>query len=778
MADPAKTRECPSCGGESPVDEDFCVHCGEYLRWEATGATPEVRRAEPAPPVPVPPPAPPAGPQPTPKYPEKVRTLRGPDTPEAKPSVALTLRSADEPASAVGLVALQTAAGVPVSFHAKVHNRGEVVDNYDLRIEGLPEDWWSIRPHTVFLVPVGSRSGDFEQEVEITLLPPRTAEAEARLWPFAVVVDSRTLGDAIAEEPAQLEVGSFAEAAMQVEPARAVGRSRGRFEVTVGNRSNTPAVAELAARDAEGRCPISLDPARVEVPAGGSAKSQLEVRAPRLRIFGRPVEHPVEVEQRPGGTEPPPPAQRVVFVERALFPWWVPILLALLALAIVLWLLLRPPPEVPDLAGRTILQAQQVLEKRGLELGDVGKEARTPGKEVGKISAQDPKAGEEAKDGDKVGVTIVIGERMVKVPGVRGRSLGDAEKVLSRRKLQLEPPGGEVDLEAEVALQNPTRGTEVPIGSAVKVSVAGGEPPVTPTASGNGSGDPGGSVELPADLAYVSGGDLFVQRKGATKADKLSGTGDLQAPTWFPDDLIAVLEVSDKPDEEIRRVVAIDPERVDDDPEPLTDRAPYHRPALSPDGETLAVIKENPDSGGRLCVTDTPDEGAASPDCLNSPGDRPLGRPSWAPDGDQIMVLAGRPGEAGPPFEALIVYRRAGDTFEPTTEPVYESSAEIRFVAWSPDIDRLAILEGEAGDFRLQLLRREGDSFRAQGSSGDQGCELAWRNTRRITLRTGTGCVGENPGEGDFAEYDPDKLDDEPRDLDVTGFDPTWHAQP
>ena len=512
MADPAKTRECPSCGGESPVDEDFCVHCGEYLRWEATGATPEVRRAEPAPPVPVPPPAPPAGPQPTPKYPEKVRTLRGPDTPEAKPSVALTLRSADEPASAVGLVALQTAAGVPVSFHAKVHNRGEVVDNYDLRIEGLPEDWWSIRPHTVFLVPVGSRSGDFEQEVEITLLPPRTAEAEARLWPFAVVVDSRTLGDAIAEEPAQLEVGSFAEAAMQVEPARAVGRSRGRFEVTVGNRSNTPAVAELAARDAEGRCPISLDPARVEVPAGGSAKSQLEVRAPRLRIFGRPVEHPVEVEQRPGGTEPPPPAQRVVFVERALFPWWVPILLALLALAIVLWLLLRPPPEVPDLAGRTILQAQQVLEKRGLELGDVGKEARTPGKEVGKISAQDPKAGEEAKDGDKVGVTIVIGERMVKVPAVRGRSLGDAEKVLSRRKLQLEPPGGEVDLEAEVALQNPTRGTEVPIGSAVKVFLGGG---------GRAARHPDGIRERERGSGALGGatrGPRLRQRRGSVRA--------------------------------------------------------------------------------------------------------------------------------------------------------------------------------------------------------------------------------------------------------------------
>jgi len=33
-----------------------------------------------------------------------------------------------------------------------VRNQGEIVDDFDLRIEGLADNWWTLAPRTVFLV--------------------------------------------------------------------------------------------------------------------------------------------------------------------------------------------------------------------------------------------------------------------------------------------------------------------------------------------------------------------------------------------------------------------------------------------------------------------------------------------------------------------------------------------------------------------------------------------------------------------------------------------------
>ena len=56
---------------------------------------------------------------------------------------------------------------------ALVRNQSGIVDNYELSVRGLPNDWWSIFPNTVYLVPFGT-SGTYEQEVEIHLHPPRS----------------------------------------------------------------------------------------------------------------------------------------------------------------------------------------------------------------------------------------------------------------------------------------------------------------------------------------------------------------------------------------------------------------------------------------------------------------------------------------------------------------------------------------------------------------------------------------------------------------------------
>ena len=97
--------------------------------------------------------------------------------PEGDPAKGEVLHQAVEPGQRERVLAL-------------IRNQSGIVDNYDLRIEGMPEDWYSIFPATVYLVPFGA-GGTYEQEVEVHLHPPRGPEAEAKVWDLKVVADSK-----------------------------------------------------------------------------------------------------------------------------------------------------------------------------------------------------------------------------------------------------------------------------------------------------------------------------------------------------------------------------------------------------------------------------------------------------------------------------------------------------------------------------------------------------------------------------------------------------------
>ena len=64
--------------------------------------------------------------------------------------------------------------GGRASVLAVLRNQSRIVDNYELRVEGLPDDWWSIFPNTVYLVPFGT-GGTYEQEVEVHPAPAALA---------------------------------------------------------------------------------------------------------------------------------------------------------------------------------------------------------------------------------------------------------------------------------------------------------------------------------------------------------------------------------------------------------------------------------------------------------------------------------------------------------------------------------------------------------------------------------------------------------------------------
>ena len=183
-------RVCRSCGRENPDDADFCS-CGEYLRWEPTNFLPSVAAPEAeagqangaAAPAPAETGAPAGGgvnrTPPTPAGSARPATAPGGGHPmspqDLDPNVtlgpemilpaggggsggaagapppgaaALTLRLPGDDGADGGQVSVSVQPGARVTLVGLIRNQSDVVDNFDLSVRGLPDDWWTIAPAT------------------------------------------------------------------------------------------------------------------------------------------------------------------------------------------------------------------------------------------------------------------------------------------------------------------------------------------------------------------------------------------------------------------------------------------------------------------------------------------------------------------------------------------------------------------------------------------------------------------------------------------------------
>ncbi len=290
--------ECPRCGTVA-VNSDFCA-CGEYLAWELKLAAPDEDAPAPEPPA-----------------------YRPPEPAAPRASTLLTLRDPARDDAPDAAVSVPVVPGAEVTVLATIRNQGEIVDTFDLRVDGLPAGWTTVSPATVFLNPWGT-AGDYQLDLQVRLHPPRAPASEARAWPLQVVARSRSLGVDVASAEATLIVQPFLDTIMTVGPERRRGRRHGSFDVAVANHGNGPVEVAVGARDTEQRCPISIGPALMTVPVGASAAAIVIVDVPRPLVFGRSVDHHVEVTHRVSGVESDPKPQRVTFQQRPWLPWWMP----------------------------------------------------------------------------------------------------------------------------------------------------------------------------------------------------------------------------------------------------------------------------------------------------------------------------------------------------------------------------------------------------------------------------------------------------------------------
>ena len=558
-------RICRSCGRENPDESDFCT-CGEYLRWEPTNylpsvaapgdaqangaATPDGTEAAASGAGATTPAAAPAsasaaaGHPMTPQDldpnitlgPEMILPGAGADTPGtggAPPpgAAALSLRLPGEDGAGEGEVTVAVQPGARATLLGLIRNQSDVVDNFDLSVRGLPDGWWTIAPATAYLVPYGS-GGTYEQEVQIHLHPPRTPQAQARPWSFEVVAVSRAYGGEAAAAAATVTIGPYSELGTELRPERASGRLKARYVLTVHNKANARTEVDLEAADTDGECGFRFAEPRIALEPGNGMECPFTVFPPKQKWIGRPVDRQFQLTATPVGAEGPVPPRMATFRQRAWLPWWMSIVVPLVAaLAVVIVMLLPKQTTVPNLKGQpSAFAAQKLLNKIGLKLGKTTSKA-DPKQKPGVVIDQSPAAGAKAKKGTVVDVVTVTGTGKATVPAIVGLPLGLAQQKLIEAGLALgtvqpQPPNPN----GKISSQLPLAGTPVADGFAVNVFQA-----VAGAAKGSGKGK---AAAAAAAAAAAGAGAAGAAAAASGKANPSSlaaaaaqaGTGSIAIP--------------------------------------------------------------------------------------------------------------------------------------------------------------------------------------------------------------------------------------------------------
>jgi beta-lactam-binding protein with PASTA domain len=390
-----------------------------------------------------------------------------------------------------------------------IRNTSQIVDNYDLSVQGVPAEWVTILPPTVYLVPFGT-GGTYEQEIEVHLHPPKSPDAEAKLWELQLVAISKAHNTVAASAPMVLGIQPYEEFEPKLKPERASGRKKARYEVTVKNKANAPVTVALGLSDPDNTFAYEYHEPQLEIEPGQEITTKLTVTAPKRILIGRPNETRLEVLAKTGEEGEALLAAHPISegeIEKHTLAttggkrkrpkgWWKR------KLPFYGPRVYRPRMSRPDIyMGPTGLQfrkpmmyggGMQGAQMRGMHLNLNSLKPKAPGMNAGSVYTG-PLLPTQAVFRQKpllpwwmgflIPLLLLLAlllffllPKNVAVPEVTGKEVFAAEEALTKVKLKLDPNQKEkVDAKAKpgtVISQTPKKGEKVEEGTAITVQVA------------------------------------------------------------------------------------------------------------------------------------------------------------------------------------------------------------------------------------------------------------------------------------------------------------------
>ncbi|HEX2850397.1 MAG TPA: hypothetical protein VHN98_07580 [Acidimicrobiales bacterium] len=227
---------------------------------------------------------------------------------------------------------LRARPGVAEVCTVTVRNTGATVEEFALSVVGQAGGWAVVDPMHLRLFPGDSGTAT------VRFTAPQDASVLTGAVPFGVRVVPATDADGAVVEEGVVEVEAFTTLSATIAPRNIEGKS-GAHRVTVTNGGNAPIEATIAFEDPDERVAVDVNPARLQVPPGGSAVATVKVR-PRAGAPAGRAGYRIIVEA-PGSGPIPLDAAITPPRRRKLLPILLP-LLVLAAIAVAAFLALRP----------------------------------------------------------------------------------------------------------------------------------------------------------------------------------------------------------------------------------------------------------------------------------------------------------------------------------------------------------------------------------------------------------------------------------------------------
>ena len=191
---------------------------------------------------------------------------------------------------------LQVGPGESVETTVTIKNASDVVEAYSVVIEGIDAEWCTLSVSSLSLFP-----GDQEQ-VSLTIQPPKTTAGKAGTYNVIIKVASRR--DATIESTAQLalEVGRFLVFDLDLSPKKARGR-KGSYRVIITNSGNVPTTYTLSGEDAEDMCRFEFKSQAVQVEPGATVEVPLVVNPKKKPFTGKAKAYGFKITVTPHASE-------------------------------------------------------------------------------------------------------------------------------------------------------------------------------------------------------------------------------------------------------------------------------------------------------------------------------------------------------------------------------------------------------------------------------------------------------------------------------------------
>jgi hypothetical protein len=190
--------------------------------------------------------------------------------------------------------------GGEATVRVRVHNTGQVVDQFALQVLGAAAEWATIEPPALSLFP------GTDEVATVRFRPPRSSAVPAGAVPFGVRVVSHVDPAGAAVEEGTLTVGAFHQLAAELNPRNSRGSRSAVHELAIDNHGNAMVEVAVQGADPDAALGFSLRPTSQAISPGRAGFVRVRVTARRTFLSGQPQSHPFQLQVLPLGQPPVP----------------------------------------------------------------------------------------------------------------------------------------------------------------------------------------------------------------------------------------------------------------------------------------------------------------------------------------------------------------------------------------------------------------------------------------------------------------------------------------